>query len=146
MDFAKVRGCLAVSILLLLLLEDDASACYCRYRIALSTAFCTSDVVIGGSFVDARFEREDRTWAIYGFKVKDVFRGPVNAGEKVDLYTQLLGTTCGYRHVDHFSEDEYVVTGPSLPLRHFSLAVSVDYRDLTDHGVFPGCKFGLPCQ
>ncbi|KAL8164188.1 UNVERIFIED_CONTAM: hypothetical protein K2H54_047527 [Gekko kuhli] len=153
MDLAKVRGCLAVSILPLLLLVDPTAACYCLDRppVPLQTAYCTSDVVIAGMFVDSRFpDPDDKTWAIYEFKVTKVFKGSVEVGEKVDLYTKFLGTTCEYRHDGPFTDDVYVVGGPSLPLqallRHFSLAVPVDNWDLTNYGVSPGCRFGLPCQ
>ncbi|KAL8164189.1 UNVERIFIED_CONTAM: hypothetical protein K2H54_047538 [Gekko kuhli] len=149
MDLAKLRGCLAVSILPLLLLVDPTAACYCLYRppVPLQIAYCTSDVVMSGVFVDSRFDdEEDKTWVIYELNPHYVFKGPVKVGENVILYIKFLGTTCRYRH----NEDLYVVAGPSLPiqalLRHFSLAVSVDNWDLTNYRVSPGCRFGLPCQ
>ncbi|KAL8164190.1 UNVERIFIED_CONTAM: hypothetical protein K2H54_047543 [Gekko kuhli] len=81
----------------------------------LQTLFGLLHKFVSGVFVGSRFpDPDDMTWAIYEFNAHNLLKGPVSWGLRSDLYTQLLGTTCAYRHDGPFTDEVYVVGGERL--------------------------------
>ncbi|KAL8164187.1 UNVERIFIED_CONTAM: hypothetical protein K2H54_047520 [Gekko kuhli] len=112
MGSARVYGFLAASFLVLTLLANSTAACYCLgQNIGLQTIYCVSDVVAVGKFVNATLGDPVWYWARYDFETTTVFKIPKTLGKVHSLYTQLLGSTCGYRHNGPFNNDEYIITG-----------------------------------
>uniref|UniRef100_A0ACB8EM98 Uncharacterized protein n=1 Tax=Sphaerodactylus townsendi TaxID=933632 RepID=A0ACB8EM98_9SAUR len=113
MGSAQICGFVAVSFLILTLLTDSSAACNCggKNPTDLQQQFCTSDIVATGKFVGAVIGDPDWFWVRYDFQPTEVFKKPDKMFEINSLYTQLVGTTCSYRHYNPFNDDEYISTG-----------------------------------
>ncbi|XP_077180415.1 metalloproteinase inhibitor 1-like [Paroedura picta] len=112
MGSAQRYGFLVANFLILTLLADSTAACYCTgWQVPLPRIYCASDVVIKGEFVNAVIGDPEWYWARYDFKLTRTFKAPSGSVNLQALYTQLQGSTCGYRHNGPFDNTEFIVTG-----------------------------------